>query len=382
MKKILYGTSALVAAGLLSSSPVLAADPISLSLGGNFAYAFGWVNEDDGVGQPAENDRDHAFAQSSEVHFSGSTTLDNGVKVTAVIELEGESQATDQIDENFIRFSSDAWGTLELGGRDGPANKMLTLGPAVDFNHIVGAAEFTYINVGGNSANFIAPAGPNGSDSYKIAYYTPDISGFQFGISYEPEPGLDNEAQTNAVSPDTRTAAVDGATGENVQLGVRFKNTFGDVAFTVSGLYANGSQEGTAAAGEFLDDNTSWNVGVNFSFGAMAIGGAYDSKESNSSDRDVREVDNTSYRIAATYKTGEWLLGVGYATREQDDELGAGGAGGADQSSVWGLTAKRSLGAGVTVSLGLRVWELDDDDNLAANENDATNVFVATRVGF
>jgi len=377
MKKILYGTSALVAAGLLSSSPVLAADPINLGLGGNFAFAFGWVNEDSGIGQPGLNDRDHAFAQSSEVHFSGSTTLDNGVKVTAVIELEGES-AGDNIDENFIRFSSDAWGSIELGGRDGAASKMLTLGPLVDFNHIVGAAEFTYINFGSNDIFFIAPAG-RGSDSYKVTYYTPDISGFQLGISYEPEPGLDNGAQSNAVAPDTTTAAVDGATGETVELGIRYKNTFGDVAFQVSGLYANGSQDGTAGAADFLDDNTSWNIGVNFSFGAIAIGGAYDSKETNSSDRDVREVDNNSYRLAATYKTGAWVLGVGYASREQGDETVVGGA---DEATVWGLTAKRSLGAGVTVSMGLRVWDISDDDNAAAAENEATNVFVATRVGF
>jgi predicted porin len=377
MKKILYGTSALVAAGLLSSSPVLAADPISLSLGGNIAVAFGWVNEDSAVGQPGFNDRDHAFAQSSEVHFNGNTTLDNGVKVTVSFELEGESQA-DNIDENWLRFSSDAWGTIELGGRDGAASKMVTLGPMVDFNHIVGVAEFTYINFGTNDIQFIAGAG-RGSDSYKISYYTPDISGLQIGISYEPEPGIDGQGPTNAVTPDTATAAATGATSENVELGIRYKNTFGDVAFTGSFLYANGSQEGTAAAGEFLDDNTSWNIGVNFSFGAMAIGGSYDAKETNSSVRATREVDNTSYRVAASYMTGAWVLGIGYGNRVQGDETVAGGA---DEATVWGLTAKRSLGAGVTVSLGLRVWDISDDDGAAAATNDATNVFVATRVGF
>ena len=145
MKKVLYGTSALVAAGLLSSGPALAADPISLGISGGFAVGFGWVNEDSAVGQPGANDRDHAFAQSSEVRFTGNTTLDNGVTVTVGIELEGESQA-DNIDENYLRFSSDAWGSIELGGRDGAASKMVTLGPMIDFNHIVGVAEFTYIN--------------------------------------------------------------------------------------------------------------------------------------------------------------------------------------------------------------------------------------------
>ena len=378
MKKVLYGTSALVAAGLLSSSPALAADPISLGISGNIAVGFGWVNEDSAIGAPGANDRDHAFAQSSEVIFSGNTTLDNGVQVTVGIELEGESQA-DNIDENYLRFSSDAWGTIELGGRDGAASKMVTLGPMIDFNHIVGVAEFTYINFGTNDIFFIAGAGRS-SDSYKISYYTPDISGLQIGVSYEPEPGLDGGAQTNAVTPDTVTGTTAaGATSEAVELGIRYKNTFGDVAFTGSVLYANASQEGTAAAGQFLDDNTTWNIGVNFSFGAIAIGGSYNASETNSSARAVREVDNTQYRVAASYATGAWTLGIGYGSREQDDETVAGGA---DEATVWGLTAKRSLGAGVTVSMGLRVWDISDDDGAVGAENEATNVFVATRVGF
>ena len=381
MKKLLYGTSALVAAGLLSSGPALAADPISLSLGGNFAFAFGWVNEDDSTGQPGNLDRSHAFAESSEVIFSGNTTLDNGVAVTVQIELEGSTQG-DQIDENFIRFSSDAMGTLELGGRDGAASKMLTLGPLVDFNHGVGVAEFTYVNFGDNDVKFIAPAG-RGSDSLKISYFTPVISGFRLGISYEPEPGIDgvDGNRTGAVSVDTATdTAADTAASEFIELGVEFVNNFGDVSFRGSVLYAQGNQEGTAGAGQFLDDNTLWNVGVQLGFGAFTIGGAYQRAEQESGDWNTQEEDDDSYRISATFATGAWLLGVGYGNREIEDNETAAGA--ADEASVWGLTAKRTLGPGVTVSAGLRVWEIEDGANAPAANNDATNVFLATRLAF
>jgi hypothetical protein len=378
MKKVLYGTSALVAAGLLSSGPALAADPISLGLSGNFAYAFGWVSEDDGVGQPGRNDRGHAFATSSEVHFSGNTTLDNGVTVSVAIELEGDTVG-DTIDENYIRFASDAWGSIELGGRDGAASKMITLGPLIDFNHILGVAEFTYINFGTNSIQFIAPVGRS-SDSLKISYFTPDFSGLQLGISYEPEPGIDGNAgnRTGAVSVNniTGTTAA-GATGETVELGIRYKNTFGDVGFTGSAIYANSKQEATAAVGQFLDDNTTWNVGVNFAFGAFAVGGIYNVQETNSNVRATPEVDNIQWRMAASYRTGDWVLGMGYAKRDQ----GVAGST-TDTATVWGITAKRSLGAGVTISTGVRIWDINDDLNAAANENSATNVFVATRIGF
>ena len=390
MKKLLYGTSALVAAGLLSSGPALAADPISLSLGGNFAFAFGWVDEDDSTGQPGNLDRSHAFAESSEVIFSGNTTLDNGVAVTVQIELEGSTQS-DQIDENFIRFSSDAMGSLELGGRDGAASKMLTLGPLVDFNHGVGVAEFTYVNFGTNDVTFIAPAG-RGSDSLKISYFTPVISGFRLGISYEPEPSIDggDGNRTGAVSVDTVTGTTaDTTASEFIELGVEYVNNFGDVSFRGSVLYAQGNQEGTAGAGQFLDDNTLWNVGVQLGFGAFTIGGAYQRAEQESGDRNIREEADDSYRISATFATGAWLLGAGYGNRQLDDnETGANSPNGAaqanlqDEASVWGLTAKRTLGPGVTVSAGLRVWDIEDGANAPAANNDATNVFLATRLAF
>jgi outer membrane protein OmpU len=386
MKKLLYGTSALVAAGLLSSGPALAADPISLSLGGNFAFAFGWVNEDDSTGQPGNLDRSHAFAESSEVIFSGNTTLDNGVAVTVQIELEGSTQG-DQIDENFIRFSSDAMGSLELGGRDGAASKMLTLGPLVDFNHGVGVAEFTYVNFGTNDVGFIAPAGRS-SDSLKITYFTPVISGFRLGISYEPEPGLDglDGYKRGNVAVDTATdTATDTAASEFIELGVEFVNNFSDVSFRGSVLYAQGNQEGTAGAGQFLDDNTLWNVGVQLGFGAFTIGGAYQRAEQESGDRNIREEADNSYRISATFATGAWLLGAGYGNRQLDDNETATGAAQAnlqDEASVWGLTAKRTLGPGVTVSAGLRVWDIEDGANAPAANNDATNVFLATRLAF
>ena len=122
----------------------------------------------------------------------------------------------------------------------------------------------------------------------------------------------------------------------------------------------------------FLDDNTLWNVGVQLGFGAFTIGGAYQRAE--------QDKDDDSYRISATFATGAWLLGAGYGNRELDDNVTATGA--ADEASVWGLTAKRTLGPGVTVSAGLRVWDIDDGANAPEANNDATNVFLATRLAF
>ena len=189
MKKVLLGTSAIVAAGLLSTS-AMAQDMFSVSVSGTYGFSAAIIDQDDGVGQPGLNTRDHAFNQSSEVHFAANQTLDNGTRVRVQIELEGEVIG-DYTDEVFIRFSNDAWGTIEMGQRDGPAQKMVTLGPAVSFDHIVGCSAFGHNSGGGgNAVRGVCSLGRL-SDSLKVSYFTPVINGIRAGISYEPDGGKD-----------------------------------------------------------------------------------------------------------------------------------------------------------------------------------------------
>ncbi|MCK5446147.1 MAG: porin, partial [Rhodospirillaceae bacterium] len=68
MKKILLGTTAIVALTAITSE-ALAADPISLSLGGFQKFYVGIANDTD-----AENEyMDFGMQHDSEVYFKGST---------------------------------------------------------------------------------------------------------------------------------------------------------------------------------------------------------------------------------------------------------------------------------------------------------------------
>lgn len=385
MKKILLGTSAIVAAGLLSTS-AMAQDGFSVSVGGVFGFSAAVIDQDDGVGQPGANARDHAFGQSSEVVFQADATLDNGTRVRAVVELEGEAGQADQTDEVFLRFSNDAWGTLEMGGRDGPAQKMVTLGPAVSFDHIIGCTAFThYSGGGGNAAAFQCSLGRL-SDSLKVSYFTPVINGIRAGVAYEPEPGIDGAGSNQNGNPAADTILGTTAAGqgsETIEAGLEYVNTFGDVSFRGSVVYANSSQEATAAAGQFLDDTEMWNIGAQVGFGAFTVGGHYQAAEVNQNTRGFANGDDNSFRLSVTYSAGPWLVGGAYAQREVEDRVSGGAVlVGDDKISNWGVTARRSLGPGVSVAVGLRFWEFEDDDSLIANENDINQLFVATRVNF
>ena len=81
MKKILYGTTALVASGMMAGA-ALAADPISLKING-FYDATLVIHDDDAAGTG-----DSAVKQDVEININGSTVLDSGVTVGAQIEFK------------------------------------------------------------------------------------------------------------------------------------------------------------------------------------------------------------------------------------------------------------------------------------------------------
>ena len=115
MKKVLLGTTALLGAGLVAS-PAFAADGIKLGVGGFFKTAYMVNFDDDGEGELGNERNTDGVFSDAEIHFDGSTVLDNGLEVGGHVELEGET-ATDQIDEAYVFFSG-GFGEFRMGSQD------------------------------------------------------------------------------------------------------------------------------------------------------------------------------------------------------------------------------------------------------------------------
>jgi outer membrane protein OmpU len=98
MKKLLIGTTALVAVGSIATG-AQSADRIKMGVGGYFLGFFVVGDQDLDAGL-----RNHDVQREGEIIFSGSTKLDNGITVGAQVQLEAETCA-DQIDETFMYFS-------------------------------------------------------------------------------------------------------------------------------------------------------------------------------------------------------------------------------------------------------------------------------------
>ena len=112
-KALLLGTSAIVAAGMFAA-PAHAADPIEISVGGFMNQWFGYQDNDDAPGVDTQT-----FEQwsNSEIIFNGKTTLDNGLQVGIQVQLEANTDTSDQIDESFA-FVEGSFGRFVIGSEN------------------------------------------------------------------------------------------------------------------------------------------------------------------------------------------------------------------------------------------------------------------------
>src|SRR5690242_15525120 len=100
MKRVLLGTTALVAAGFFAGE---AQAKFDVTVNGSWNTAYGYVNEDHhrfatgtttgGAATNTSQRREQAIDQDWEVHFRAQQTLDNGLIVGGRVELEGATMA-------------------------------------------------------------------------------------------------------------------------------------------------------------------------------------------------------------------------------------------------------------------------------------------------
>ena len=242
----MWGTTALVSAGLLAGSAVgqdaRAADPLSLSIGGYYQVGVEYRDEDDSSGQPGANLQDLGVYDDGEIQFTASTTLDNGIGVKARIEYEARNQgggATTQ-DERYLNFSG-AFGQLRIGSDDDAAYSMQYQAPVGAYQIGVNTTTFAVPSTGGNSitsypTTYISAS----SDSQKVIWFSPRMAGFQLGLSYAPDAGGVNQSNL------PRTDNDPGSQEDVFSLGLNFVETFGDVDVAIAGGYNRGDLEAQA----------------------------------------------------------------------------------------------------------------------------------------
>ena len=303
MKKLLIGT-AVVALGFGLAAPASA--QVKLDLAGHFKGYGAWVDQDtasDVVGtagaNEAEDERSLSIVRETEIHFTGETTLDNGLTVGFHAEADVDGNGDQFNQEEAYAYFSGAWGRVNFGREDGAAYLLQVAAPSADSN-IDGIRQYVQpvnygimTNVGADSflingfddnislddlvtgggaaalaansvvrdANGNATAGVNdirtganigqlgGLDtvfdydnaisgtSDKFTYLTPVFNGFQAGFTYTPE--ITGSRGVNGNNDDD----TEGAYGDVWELAARYEGQFGELGLAVGAGYSHASLE-------------------------------------------------------------------------------------------------------------------------------------------
>ncbi len=310
MKKILVASSALVAVAFAGQAS--ASEKISLSVGGYMEQWAGVASQDNAYASR------NAFQSDTEVHFKGSTTLDNGIEVGASIELEGEGgNSGSMIDEQYL-YVNGGFGQVKLGAEDGAANDMSILAPSTGPVNAQDGDLSNWVSLSTNYANYYS----QGGDAKRVTYYTPVLGGFRAGVSYTDDKTSENN---------------DTATTNNsvVSLGLEYKGDFDGVSVAVA---ATGEQD-QASEGQW------YHVGGTVGFGNFTVGASYGvaDDEISAGNRNAKDREQDGYDVGVSYAMDAATVSATYY--HETEEQGTGG--GEDELDVVHLGLSYTLGAGV-----------------------------------
>jgi outer membrane protein OmpU len=383
MRKVLLGTTALVAAGLIGSGPALAED-LSFGVRGYLHNAYGYVSEDDDNGDAGDNHRDHALNTDAEIHFRGEATLDNGLTVGGRVELEAFTSG-DQIDERW-GYLRGGFGELRFGDEDDARKLKSYAAPTPTPNSFgVNSPFFTFNNLGaGHVATTVSTFRSLANDAAKVIYFTPSFGGFQLAGSYAPDGTQD---RTGFGTGTTGVPGAGGALGDCGQIsnewsvGADYSGEFSGFTVGLGGGYSQGSRESSASCealvgGDIGADPTLWAVGLNLGFAGFTVGGSVAFVDNDIDGVDEGDVeDSTVYDVGVTYTLDAVTVGLGwshgeYNTGDGDDTL--------DHIQIG---AAYALGPGVTLAAMVGTFEYDDDGP-TGNDNEGWQAAVGTGFNF
>ena len=354
MKKVLYTTTALAAAGMFafSGADAVAAEKVKLSLGGYFTWAVG-VSDSESKMHDAQGSTN--MITDSEIYFRGNTTLDNGIRFDVIVQLETDDASESgnhTIDESYLKVGNmKQWGEFRLGTTKSAHFLFRAMGPHV--STIVNATNADA------SANFVPSTTPlrgpgtffnheGGADHMLAAYITPNLNGFQGGISYTP-------SQTNTNAPPQTKGMMPGE-ADNVSLGANYKGKFGDAGVALSGGYTKVGGKGTKA------EYSTTQAGLKVSFAGFSIGGHWAERKDDTAMSEIDDIEG--YMAGVGYKTGPWNLALTWLSTSDDvSEEEAGEV----EHSQYLLGMTYALGAGITAGASVFSIDLQDEGTGAMN---------------
>lgn len=340
MVKALFGTSALAGLALFAvgSAPVYGetltsgASAPALKIDGFTAVNAYFSNQqrrENGKGGP----QPHIGVDASNLFFSILGQSNSGLEYMYRVTFETIPGTSSAIDQNYIQIKS-AYGTFQAGNIVGPEDSMIW-----DAGKIIGgtgAFDGGYNNVYNMSAGVMRGNDNIGDtgNATKIAYYSPQMGGWQLGVAYTPSTAHKGDSKL-----DTMTGGDGKLPGNrglyevkgnqpfdlrNVAIGLIYKKEMGKWSLTLSGAgitaksYFFNATNGTAKTRIPFQNTKAYQLGFVLGYGDFRFGGGFlDNGKSH-----LPRTQNFTYGPAATpvnlgsMHNGNaghaWNVGAGY----------------------------------------------------------------------
>lgn len=320
---------------------------------------------------------------NAEIYFSGSTTLQNGVKIGAMIQLEAgtDSDTSDHtIDETYMTVDSKI-GRLIVGNVKNVSNQMSVTSPNVstlgvqetDFRRVVTVpAYFSY-----NKATYALLD----DISTKISYITPTVSGFTAGISLMPGNKKKGKDDDNLLIPSGGIKLFKyGADATAL-----FQHDFGSFDLETSASYTV-YKPNLRANDEWAKEKNinEYGAGLNISFGNWSVGGSY---HYTNMSRDTAKFLNLYANVA---KGTSWDAGVKFSAgpfaasadvfQSRADSLTVEGK--KDVFSMYQLSAQYKILAGIDVFADLAYLDFKSASDIRSLSNKGPAVAIGMNLNF
>ena len=362
MKKLLLGTTALVAAGAFAfaaQADEMMAEPVSVGVGGYTTGAIGMASDS------GDATRGQEITYVYEIGVSGSTTLDNGITV-AVSGQIGRSAGGDEGMDEIHTTLSGSFGSLRLGRTESAAFNTTTAAPGAGIGGMLGV-NYSWFSTAAKAVNTYSGLGAE--DALKVVYTSPNFNGLTIGMSYAPE-------SSDANFPGRKTAGL----GELTAVGVTYGTDFME-----GGSLSFGMAMETAAASEGMDPE-GMRFGVNVSVDQLSFGGSMFDDENT-------PTAGMAFDVGASWTEGPIEIGVQYAADDnaqiappKDAAVGVGDDGMSVMvtpaaSGVYGETTKTALHLTYTLGPGVLIGGQIAAGTIQGME-DVTQFMIGTAVFF
>jgi outer membrane protein OmpU len=368
MKKFLLATTALV--GFVATSAM--ADAPTITLGGGVDFQAGFSSQK----KAYKAHGDHAaeastkFAVNSSVSIKAEGKTDYGLTYGGMIQIKGDNTHNkyDNViganlgDQLYVRrafvYVDSGFGRMEAGSNDS-ATLQMEVGPNKfargsdgidgDWSSYVNTTAGYTDGTNTNAAKYITSAhlpfdsghfdsGVN-KHANKVTYFTPKISGFQFGTSFTPQTNQSGTAKSFTNPHSGATTAARNLV--NVSLGYENKFDQVGVAANLSGAFGKAVEVRNPSEAQKVRDVKAYSAGLAVSYANFTVGGSIG--DFGKSLNYKTATDNTSakagfYTLGAAYENGPLGLSAGYLNGKQHK----------NKSTVLSVSADYSLAPGFT----------------------------------